>query len=158
MSTRLCAYENNGVRCKNWITSSDDEITLCPLHGGVMKRELSPTEQANQRRFDDHVAFVEAMTDEELIKHQLQLESLLEDVKLRQQATAHVKSRRIKAISASNGELTDQQKAEIATLRGQKPKASQQTTKLSKEEKSIQNMMKLGFTREKAITLLGLDE
>ena len=161
MATRQCAYNSSDVRCKNWVTSSDEDQTLCPLHAGVMKREPTKEELIQQQRFDNHFSIANMMSNEQLAAHILQLESLLEDVRLRQQAAASVKSRRLKE-AAGNGELSEAQKAEIETLRGQKVKTpktqSASEPKLSKEEKEVQKMMKLGFTREKAIIMLGLDD
>lgn len=162
MATRLCAYEVNGVKCKNWVTSQDEDTILCPVHAGVMRRELSPAEKAIQQKLDQYEATCNLMSHEELAKHQLQLDALLEDVKLRQQAAASVKGKRLKAIVAAgaNG-LTEAQKSEIAALRGSdltKRQKMPSAPKLSPEEREIQKMIKLGFTREKAIKVLGLDE
>jgi len=163
MASKICQYENNGVKCKNWVVSAKEdpeEKVLCPLHSGVMKREPSKEELLQQQRFDNHFAIANMMSNEQLAAHILQLESLLEDVKLRQQAAASVKSKRIK--EANNGQLTEEEKAEITKLRGERPRKSSESAKeaapkLSKEEKEIQKLMKLGFSREKAVLMLGMD-
>ena len=164
MATKLCAYESNNVRCKNYFAPQDEEDALCPVHKGVIKRELSPAEIAHNQRYQNHESIAEGMNNEDLAKHILQLESLLEDVKLRQQAAASVKAKRIRAAEA-NGVLTEAQKNDIATLRGGRAREIGATSgngasqpKVSKEEKEIQKLLKLGLTREKAIKMLGLDE
>jgi|SRR5215471_887144 len=160
MATKICQYEKG---CKNWVVTpngDDDEPALCPVHRGVVEmnkpRELSDFEKATKQRFEMHVMNADAMTNDQLANHILQLQSLLEDVKLRQQAASHVKSKRLQLVG-ENGSLTDAQRDEIAKLRG-KPTFKPQEPKISKEEKEIQKMMKLGLTREKAMKMLGLGE
>lgn len=160
---RICEYTNNGVKCKNWIVGSDEEIKLCPVHAGVAAMRapspMSDYEKATKQRFETHLEQANKMSNEDLAKHILQLESLLEDVKLRQQAAAHVKSRRLKDLG-ENGTLTESQKAEIAKLRGSARTATKTINtepKISKEEREIQKLMKLGMTREKAMKLMSLD-
>ena len=130
MASKICQYENNGVKCKNWVVSAkdEDETILCPLHAGVMKREPSKEELLQQQRFDNHFAIANMMSNEQLAAHILQLEGLLEDVKLRQQAAASVKSKRIKDL-AGNGQLTEEEKAEISKLRGERTRKSSESQK-----------------------------
>ena len=102
----------------------------------------------------------DSMDDEQLSKHIDQLEALLEDVKLRQQAANHVRNKRLKTALAS-GKLTEAQVAEMMQARSAKPSAKVRTvnnmTGMSKEEKEIQKLMKQGLSREKAVKLMEMD-
>lgn len=111
---------------------------------------------ATQSRFEGHLALCDKLSDEELKNHILQLDSLLEDVKLRQQAAQHTRTKRLKA-ALDSGVLTREQLEEMRNGRVRKPSEVQLQPKISKEEKEIAKLVKQGLTREKAIKLLGLD-
>lgn len=151
---QICQYQNSGKPCKNWVVEGAE---LCPFHQGVLKREETPEtkEQAAFRsRFIHHESLCDQMSDDQLRDHISQLELLLEDVKLRQQVASHVRNKRIKAL-IGKGQLSDEQKEELAKLRDPRAKIAKPVEpKISKEEREIQKFMKLGFSREKAMKLL----
>ena len=154
---KQCSYQNGSVRCKTWVVEDND---LCPIHAGVVRmqepRKLTGEEAFRQRRFEECERTCDVMSNEELQAHILQLESLLEDVKLRQQVAQHVRSKRVKEL-IGKGQLTETQLAEISKLRD--PRTKVVTPKLSPEEKEIQKLVqKYGFTRENAMKLLGIEE
>jgi|SRR5215831_7375165 len=163
---KLCEYVNGGVKCKNWVVTSNDDgdVIYCPIHAGIaaMKRPHieSEYERKTRERFQIHLDNATRLDNDQLAAHILQLDVLLEDVKLRQQAASQVRGKRMKEL-ATNG-LTEAQKAELNVLRGYHLrgglKEEAKKTPLSREEKEIQRMMKLGMSREKAMKLLGLDE
>ena len=152
MATRICSYQNGQFRCKNWVANSPDDDTevRCPVHAGVIKREPSEAELKFRQRFEQHVSLCESMSDDELIQHSLQLEALLEDVKLRIQANAKVRLGRAKLAEAMRDKAEIQQ--DIDRLRF--PHKVQQQ---SKEEKEIAKVMKLGLSREQALQVLGFN-
>lgn len=156
---RICAYTNGTTKCKNWITSNEEGRNLCPLHAGILKSSDHVPSQAELRykeRFTHHESLADSMSDDQLRAHIMQLEELLEDVKIRQQVAAHVRNKRVKALMGQ-GKLTDAQQAELATLRDPRMRTKPQEVAMSKEEKEIAKYVKMGFTREKAMRLLGLD-
>lgn len=154
----MCEYKNGTFQCKNWVPSAkDDEVVLCAFHAGIIKREPSEQEIRFQQRFAQHLSFRESMSDQQLTEDALQLESLIEDIKLRIQANAHERQKRVKNKSLSEI-LTDEQKAEIARLRDPHRKMQAQEQAVTKQEKEIAKIMRhSGMTREKALKLLGLD-
>lgn len=159
--SRLCQYQNNGVQCKSVLVSHDEEEKYCPLHAGVvlMKHDNETRQSfvsATQSRFEGHLAFCDKLSDEDLKSHILQLDSLLEDVKLRQQAAQHTRTKRLKA-ALDSGALTREQLEEMRNGRTRKPSEIQAQPKVSKEEKEIAKLVKQGLSREKAIKLLGLE-
>lgn len=143
---------------------------MCPFHAGILKAEDHKPSEA-ELNYKNRFAHLEAqcnhMTDDQLREHILGLEALLEDVKIRQQAANHVRTKRVRELMGK-GVLSDAQKQELEMLRDPKMRGKLAASplgspiakepKLSKEEKEIQKYMKQGFTREKAIKLLGLDE
>lgn len=155
---KQCEYQNGTTRCKNWVSSQDEDIRTCPLHAGVTRREMSTFEKATQIRFEQHEKLCTEMDDDQLSSHILQLQSLLEDVKLRQQAASLVRTKRLREKFAK-GELTREQLDDMQALRGSsvsRQKVSRPENAPSKEEKEILKYMKLGFTRDKAMKMLGL--
>lgn len=157
---RLCEYKNNGMSCKNWIVDKNEEITFCPVHAGVLKRsEPSPQEKVIQSKFEEHILLCDEMNEEQLKAHILQIESRIEEFKIKLQAANHVRNKRLKADFLS-GKLSESQLEEMRSKRfGLKEKIEKSAAeiKLSKEEKEIQSLMKKGLSREKAIKLLSIE-
>lgn len=146
---RQCSYSNGNFRCKTLFPEDDREF--CPIHAGVERmREPKPL-TPDQIRFEEKVTDCEKMSNEQLSAHILQLESLLEDVKLRQQAAQHVRSKRVKEL-VGVGKLTEAQLAEMNKLRD--PRQKVEKVSVSPQEKEIQKLMKLNLSREDAMKLL----
>lgn len=80
----------------------------------------------------------------------VQLQGILESIKIKQQAAQGVYAKRVRA-AQENGD-----KEKIQALRT--AKESVLKPKISEKEKEIQKMMKLGLSREKALTLLGFTD
>ena len=149
---RICSYENGTFKCKNWILNNDEDIVMCPVHSGITKRIDAPA-SIREERFEAHSTLCDTMSLDELSKHILQLDSLLEDVKLRQQAAHHSRNKQLKEAIR----IGDEQKIEEIRAGTFSTRKRTNEAKVSKEEKEIQNLMKKGLSRAKAMQLLDMN-